>query len=126
VIAALRRHDIEVRQPRLREQRYLTPTGAVVYVRSNVGQQRRNTIGYFFDLQPEHYEDGDWFIFACGDEGDIVVPGHAMRQLFDIGLHGQGTRPSFLFHPTSGAWTVYAGPDFLDLTPFLNNYGAVA
>jgi hypothetical protein len=106
-----------------REQRFRTPGGQVIYVRTRTFDAAKLP---FFTLQPSTLADADWYVFVCGGRGDVVMPGDEVRRLAP-GLHRDGGgdyKPTFIVDGTR--CEVYAFGEPVSIARSLNAYEAIA
>jgi hypothetical protein len=106
-----------------REQRFVTPAGQVIYLRTRSFDERKPP---FFTVQPDALNDADWFVLVCAGRGDVVISGSRLRELAP-GLHRDKTgnfKPTFVIDATRCA--VYADGGLVDITALRDGYAQIA
>lgn len=76
-------------------QRYLTPEGQVLHVRTRSYDPEKQP---FFSFDREALEEVDWMVFVCGGRGTLIAPGQELRELArGLSLDRNGTyKPTFI------------------------------
>lgn len=106
-----------------REQRYVTPGGQVIYIRTRSYDEEKLP---FFTMQPATLEDADWYVFVCGGRGDVVAPAQKLRDL-GPGLHkdsGGDYKPTFILDRSRCEIYAYGEPQ--DVRQWRDAYEAIA
>ena len=105
-----------------REQRYKTPRGQVLYLRTRSFEPEKPP---FFSASPESIDDADWYVFWADGRGAVVMPGAELRR-YRSGLYVGGgiCKPTFVIEGAS--CELYVGGTRVPVTEHLNGFDAIA
>lgn len=106
-----------------RAQTYLTPGGQRIHLRTRSFDEAKQP---FFSMSPSNLQDGDWFVFEAERRGSIVMPVAVLRDLADgIYLDHTGMyKPTFIID--AAECSIYVHGNHVDVSEWLNNFGALA